>query len=321
VQPLTHRNLFFRCSREAFAEVTRLYDFLWPTTAAMWNLRWQVQGFLQVCPDATPEELCQRFAAGSEGDRGNIRRACQEQTWDDQRCTFARVLLVNLCAVYESWTAQVLTVLGARCKAKEDDLQYPDLTTRGKRRGVSAAITAITAAESPVIKASIYPSLQRNERYALKHIQALMLCYRYFKECRNTFIHQNGIPDQRTENAFAAFRTVATTAQLGMKEVPEHYPIDQQHAVQISLRGVVGFSDVILRLIATLDIELSRAAMAERELIAQWRATHPERPCLSSLRQDKRDRRLSNHFRHMGLPTPTALEGLLQFLLRKGLIS
>ena len=32
----------FRETNEANSEVTRLFEFVWPTAIALWNLRWQV---------------------------------------------------------------------------------------------------------------------------------------------------------------------------------------------------------------------------------------------------------------------------------------
>ena len=40
--------LFFDVSRQAFNQIANIYDFVWPTSAALWNLRWQVKGFVDV---------------------------------------------------------------------------------------------------------------------------------------------------------------------------------------------------------------------------------------------------------------------------------
>ena len=36
---------------EAADEITRLFEFVWPTATALWNLRWQVGGFLAIVPN------------------------------------------------------------------------------------------------------------------------------------------------------------------------------------------------------------------------------------------------------------------------------
>ena len=69
---------FFPCTRDAAHRITSLFDFVWPTAAALWNLRWQVQGFLNEVPNATEQELHQRFMSGSRIQWTNLRRACIE---------------------------------------------------------------------------------------------------------------------------------------------------------------------------------------------------------------------------------------------------
>ena len=38
--------LFFSASNDVISQITDLYDFVWPTASAIWNLRWQVKGFV-----------------------------------------------------------------------------------------------------------------------------------------------------------------------------------------------------------------------------------------------------------------------------------
>jgi hypothetical protein len=54
-----------QAATDAHAQITRLFDFMSPTIVAMWNLRWQVQGFVQAYPDATQQDIVKRFALGS----------------------------------------------------------------------------------------------------------------------------------------------------------------------------------------------------------------------------------------------------------------
>jgi hypothetical protein len=93
--------LFFRSSRSAFKQVTELFDFVWPTATALWNLRWQVAGFVSVRSDATSEELAKRFTEGSGIHGANIKKACLEMNWDQQQSQFAKFLLTDLFAIYE----------------------------------------------------------------------------------------------------------------------------------------------------------------------------------------------------------------------------
>jgi hypothetical protein len=57
--------------------------------------------------------------------------------------------------------------------------------------------------------------------------------------------------------AYAAFQPVATATQLGVKQVPSHVPPLLGEVMLPNLRGTYAFSDVVLRLIATYDRDLS----------------------------------------------------------------
>jgi hypothetical protein len=63
----------FACSRAAHDQITELFDFVSPTIIALWNLRWQVKGFLAQVPDAASIDLSNRFALRS-GLKGGTRK-------------------------------------------------------------------------------------------------------------------------------------------------------------------------------------------------------------------------------------------------------
>src|SRR5260370_397989 len=94
---------FFAATQNAHQQITEIYDFVWPTAAAMWNLRWQVAGYLQIVPTATVPQLNARFTEGAAIHGANLRRACVEHTWDQQTEAFGRIVLTNTIAIYEGW--------------------------------------------------------------------------------------------------------------------------------------------------------------------------------------------------------------------------
>src|SRR4051794_12318185 len=75
---------FFGSSATFQRQLRALYDLINPSLAAMWNLRWQVRGYVDQRPDATNDELHGRFVAGSGIGSANLRRQCVESTWEEQ---------------------------------------------------------------------------------------------------------------------------------------------------------------------------------------------------------------------------------------------
>jgi hypothetical protein len=94
----------FQAAYDAHRELTELFDFVAPTAIALWNLRWQVQGFLKEVPNATSNDLSNRFAFGSGMRGGELRRACIDTPWINQLEKFAELVLINVIASFENFT-------------------------------------------------------------------------------------------------------------------------------------------------------------------------------------------------------------------------
>lgn len=306
--------LFFTASKEIATRLTEVFDFAWPTAAAMWNLRWQVDGFLRANPDAPDAMLINRFITGS-GIRGaNLRRSCIQWSWDMQQEQFAKFLLIEFCALYEAWIDAVLEEIG-HGNSLSKQFQFP---TNGGN-GVRNALATLQSNISTELEATIYPTLQTNKKYSLTCLDQLLVCYRYFKECRNVLVHYGGVATQRAAQAYSGY-SLLSASTLGVTEVPDAHPIMQQgDMVKLRLRGVVGFGEIILKLISTLDVELSKTAYAEHVLKDRWIAINGKGRDLPA---DTLDRQHSvvKLIRKLDLPAPQSPTALLPLLKRNGLI-
>ncbi len=232
--------LFFPASRQAINQVTALFEFVWPTAAALWNLRWQVQGFIAEVPQTSVDQLKQRFLFGSKIDNVDLKRTVTDYSWDDQTAIFGSFVLTNAFAIYEQWADEILHSLGERMGSGKR-LQFPD---RPGKPGVGATIAALCSSESAVLKTAYYPTFAENKKHSLTRLENLMLCYRYFKELRNAQVHSGGIANQAAVDAYAAFHPVSGKTQLGRKGELAFDPVLLGQQVSLNLRGVVGFTDV-----------------------------------------------------------------------------
>jgi hypothetical protein len=282
----------------------------------MWNLRWQVRGFLDAVPEATNADLTARFVQGSSvTGAGNLKGACVDTTWDEQQRMFAKFLLIDLCAIFESWISQVLGCLSSTSARDVKDLQFPTQMHRGVPSGVQAAIDRLTNPESSVLRPAFYDALRSSPKNALSNLENLLRCYRFFKESRNCLAHNGSIASPKAVEAYDAFAAIATPASLGVAEVPIHHAAVLGQPILLNLRGVVGFSDIVLRLIVTLDAELSRSTRAERHLKDQWLRRNSRRYTLKSGNAQERVRQIQRLVGKLGLPRPkqtTALEAWLR---------
>jgi len=303
---------FFQATRSAHVQITSLFDFIAPTATAMWNLRWQVSGYLSVLPGATKDQLDARFTEGTDIRGANLQRACIDHSWEEQKDAFGRIVLVNAIAIYEGWIEEILKSLGKNSKSLQIALQSPDPLV-GTGSGVSWAISSITASESADLRDLFHPSLSKGKNYALPKLQAMMLCFRFFKELRNCDMHRGGIADYRLVDAFNLFHSVATPSLLGVSEVPCHVVPLLNKPVKISLRGAIGFTAIIFKIIATLDAEFCRSDASKKPFIDKWKMAHKSCRTLPSDRK-KRAGTINTMAANAGFPLPTDPNKLGEFL-------
>lgn len=186
---------FYISSKVAIAEITDLYDFVYPSITALWNLRYEVTGYLHVRGDeVTRDELNKKLVNHEKFNHPNLYRSCVEFSWDKQKEDFAKIILINLFAYHEAWIENIPTEIGHNTKGAIKALQFPSYPGKA---GIIEMLTTLTATPSTAISNAFYPAYIRNKRHNLTQLNNLLICYRYFKECRNAIIHSGGIVDQK----------------------------------------------------------------------------------------------------------------------------
>lgn len=311
------KKLFFPCTATTVEALTGAFDFLWPTAAAIWNLRWQVRGLVDASPKIEDETLLGRFVNGSGIHGVNLKRSCLDQTWEQQQEKLAEFLLISSIAFYEGWCEQVLHSLGSATDKNLKALQYPTKidVTGTPTKGVTLVIQSLTASDSPMLTELLHPNLIRHPKHSLKHLENYLLCFRFFKEIRNCLIHNGGCADQKCVDAHVAFLPVATASALGVKECPNHIAPTLDQNVKLSLRGVVGLTDIIRRLVVTLDSELARSSKAEAVFIERWRLVHGGTPVKLPKESTKRRNKMMECVKALGwhpVVAATRLDGFLR---------
>lgn len=306
----------FRASRDAHVQITELFDFVHPTAIAMWNLRWQVQGFLSNVTNATAADLDGRFARGSELGSGSLRRATVETTWEAQLEQFASVILISVIAAFEDFAASISSVMPVGSEAQRrlsESLQFPASPAQTGR----SSWNSLVGRPSQVLSGAVTWDRSIAGRYQAGTLDDLLLCYRFFKEVRNAISHNGRRANPRTVAAFQAFSAACSAGKVGNAPVPDHYPVAAVgEKIRLSYRGVVGFSDIVLRLIATYDHELTKYEVVEHELLARLKPDMNVWPS-DPLKITQRMRRLvqSDDF-----PAVTVTADLRNFLRAKNLV-
>lgn len=311
--------LFFEASRSAYSRVTEVFDFVWPASVALWNLRWQVAGLTSVMPEVTVNDLNHRFVVGSGIHGANLKRACADHDWSEQQQQFARFLLVQVFGIFEGCLGAVLE--GISHIRLEKELQFPTHPGgSGAAKGAAPALAHIRANSSAMIQNAFYPILVQHPKNGIANLENLLIAYRCFKECRNALMHHGGDADARAVAAWQAYDSL-TAATLGVKELPACPAVVLGAPVSLSLRGVVGFTEIILRLIATYDAEFACSSNAEREFQTRWKQKFKSRPVLKTKDPAERERQVGRLVRKIGFPQPMAAQVVEQYLINNRLAS
>lgn len=254
--------VFFRASQDALDNITSVFDFVHPLTASM---RFTGDKVLELHKKGkTADEIVAIIDPAHSVHGANYTRAFVETAWLEQEEKLAWLLLNNLFAIHEGWAQRLFdetfSTLGFDERDFTKQLEYPKLSKSLKCFFVSKVTT------SSLMTKSFYPVYKRNCSLDFSKLDNYMLCYRYFKEARNCYMHRNCIASKNLMKAYKAFIAKATTSDLDVSEVPIVVPPILGTPVHLNLRGVIGFSNIIQRIITLSDINLICSKAAEKEL-------------------------------------------------------
>lgn len=276
VSPLTDARylksdkFFFNSSKLFGAQMTDLYDFIWPTVTAIWNLRGQVSKYLKAKgPSATKEDLVAKFKNPADKHvRPNLYRSCIEFSWDRQVEDLSKTILINLFAYYESWVENILEEFGINTKTNQKNMQFPSSGTKG----INQVHTLLTNSKSTLLRNAFYTTYKTSKKYSYTNIDNLLIAYRYFKECRNSLVHLGGNVDQKLVDASNAYHAL-TAANLDMQVKPEYTHFALGDKVKLHIKGVAGLTEILLRIVTTMDAEFLQSIRAENIFAHRVKAT------------------------------------------------
>ncbi|MFF9432103.1 hypothetical protein [Streptomyces sp. NPDC014746] len=315
------QQFFFAESKSFGTRVEQLFSFIHPASVALWNLRWQVQGFVSASPDATESQLSGRFASGSGISANNLKQVCIETPWEEQLGQFAQIVGANMIALYEGWAEELMSKFTGGNLVKQ--VQFPSRGKYGQSQyGVGEALaTAHRAGASPEMKLAFFPVYSASKKYCINELDPLMALYRYHKEIRNSFMHGGGVADKKAEDAWREASKL-TRADIGGKSGPILTKVVEGQPIAYTIKEAIQLSDVIIRIVHTIDAELSYSSRAEQYFLDCWKAT-PDILKLQQLPSDpmRRNKRIAQICRKVGFAAPADPAAAILLGQRAGLVS
>ena len=264
--------VFFRASEDALDNITTAFDNIYPLTVSLKYTRRVINEAVN-SNESDGEIDYQQIIDPENSVQGvNYKRAFIETSWDTQEENLAWVLLHNLFAIHEGWAQRLYddVFCGFHYQEKSfiKNLEFPGLT------GKFSSYYVTTNKRSIALDGAFFNTYMVKSKMDFNKLENYMLCYRFFKEARNCYMHHNFVASQKLIDAYNAFLSIATCNDLDVSEVPIILPPTLGQRVQLNLRGVIGFSQLIIRIIIITDINLLRSKAAEKEFIdrkpADW---------------------------------------------------
>lgn len=258
---MLHRYML-NCTNNALLQATELFDFIWPTALAMWNFRAQAIGYTIADKEMTNEKLANRFSSNDKTiNRAYVTKYCDTQ-WDDHKTYLSKILLGEICSIYDAWCNDMIHELQLNnCEISQ--LYSPSQYTH--------ALYINKEDISSFMLNNVYPKLINNKKYNYPKTKEMLTCFKYFKECRNSFMHNGGKATDRVIKWQEKFKKIT---DIGAKEIPEFFPTKLNEKIKLSLRGVVGFADIVTRTITSFDAETSKCKHAELLLASRIKNKH-----------------------------------------------
>ena len=124
--------------------------------------------------------------------------------------------------------------------------------------------------------------------------------------------------NEKPTNVYVDYLPVATKTECGVSEAPEFAQPVLVSDIQISLRGVVGFSYILTKILVSLDAELLCSSNAEQEFLIWYKEKHtnPDGPfIMRTLKPDKESicRQAKRYIQQCGFSFPQTVEELTDF--------
>lgn len=297
------KDAFFDATQDALDKLTQMYDLVWPIDVSLRYMRRKVTEFYTKSPDdLKPEDFEDEFDPEKRTHGVNYSRAFiykGKNTYElkknelaletSQQENLAWLLLSNTIPIYEYWWKSLSKEVGFNIMS-ESGMEFPTNLSDPRKKGILQELNDLTSNSSSLFEDVFYPvySSKRNHCKDLTELNNSMYCYRLFKEIRNCHMHSGGIVSDASKDPITnlPWITVAyneylnnivipssTSTILNIEELPalpSDFSANTGDKLHISLRGVVGFSNIMRRIMLTVDAELIKAKITEQYISNRW---------------------------------------------------
>ena len=250
---------FFEASQSACQEITRTFDMVWALDAGLWNLRRDATDFFANNPGENNSAAKSAIVQGLYIHGLNLERIAHGYTWEQEEEFISEILLINATAIFDAWADDfVYSVLTLTSNRKKKDI-----VSNMKKGEFLSFETELQNEPMSQIKGCF--KITGHSTYC----DNLRLIYKYFKSCRNCLAHGDKVFSTVAADNYSAIATL-TKEDCGLKEVPQMVATVKDEPFKLKLRGVVGFYDILIRIITYYDKLAADKIGVDNEILRRW---------------------------------------------------
>lgn len=276
------KNTMFEATYIAQQAITQICDMAWALEAGLWNLRTAAQKYYAESPNAKALEAKKALTHGLAHCRLNPRYIANELSWKYEQQYLAQTLLINAFAIFDGWvdnfvdstiSAEVLNEIISSKNSDNKSRTYHDRTQGDEIK--DAFKKGIFQTYDDVLKNEKASMLCNCFNFIMKcptdnHLKQLRLIYKYFKSCRNCCVHGNMRFTYIAEQNYKEIQNLSKD-DCGLTEFPQIAFTKKDEPVKLVFRGVVGFFEVLKKIMIYYDLMAANKIAADNELVKRWK--------------------------------------------------
>lgn len=325
-------SFLFLASHSVDDRLGEMLSFLWASFAGLRELWWQVRGFSAQFPYLPLSDVEKKFMSGLPIPGGiDFKDMFTSRDWARHEQEFARWLIFDTCTLYEGWAENVcVEVFGVVHAGKmSKSIQFPEgVDSKGKPSGYVKAIKRVNATRSNLMHNEFLPKIMASPLNCWKTVNAQLIAYRYFKECRNALIHSGGMATEETINARAAVYSEQTKVPLGNNSPSYAHDFylpwqKEGEKINLNLMDCISFSALVRKLIYTFDAALCVASNSElliEERLKKLTSSKSSKWISMPGNPAKLERRVHRMLSAARIPEPVDINNIITWMKIKGII-
>lgn len=302
------KRLFFGVTQQAVDRLTFTMGEYSVALIALEYLRLQTKQIMKRRACVSNSELRNELAAGLSVHWQDFKGLACATQWEQHEVFFSWALLEASISTFEGWVSDVGRIMGLS-NGEKTNLQVPEhfqrVVSRLQRECHSASM-----------RRAFYDVYGHSCKCCYPAMASMLHCFRFFKEMRNAFVHEAGRASERLVRRIVEYQRICTRSSLHVNEVPVVNPCAIGDVVVPVYRGIIGFTDVLIRILVSYDSELLCTTYGEAEFLQRYeREKYPA--WLPGLNKQKAGVVIGKGVKRAGFRQPNDMDVLRKFIIDK----